>query len=173
MIDNQQTLRPALAFAMLIALGCHRQPGLSGQIMPCDGAGGQHLPFRALDLGLGAPPRAPYVTGPEGHEVVTDSAQWRSTWSRFAPSLPLPPLTFRDSIVLLVATRAYTSGQRTVRIVDVQRCPSGIVAVVTQTEGRYTQHHEGERTIAAVAMDRGLLGAASVQFVQLADHWSR
>lgn len=141
--------------------------------MPCDGNSGQHLSFHTLDLGLGAPPRAPYVTGPEGHEVVTDSAQWRSVWSRFAPSLPLPPVTFRDSIVLLVASRAYSSGQRTVRIVDVQRCPSGIVAVVTQTEGHYTQRVGRERTIAAVAMDRTLIGAAAVQFVQLGDHWSR
>ncbi|HEX7979688.1 MAG TPA: hypothetical protein VF461_13860 [Gemmatimonadaceae bacterium] len=172
-------MRPALrsilcaAAAIALALGCDRQRTLAGQIMPCDGESGQHLPFHALDLGLGSPPRAPYVTGPEGHEVVTDSAQWRDVWSRYAPSLPVPPVAFRDSVVLLVATRAYTSGQRTVRIVDVQRCPSGLVAVVTQTEGRYMQHREGERTIAAVAMDRALIGAAAVQFVQLADHWSR
>ena len=169
------TPRAALcvATATALALGCDRGRALAGQIMPCDGASGQHLPFRALDLGIGAPPRAPYVTGPEGHEIVTDSAQWRSVWSRYAPSLPVPPMTFRDSVVLLVASRAYTSSPRTVRIVDVQRCPSGIVSVVTQTEAHYTQHGEGERTIAAVAMDRTLIGAAAVQFVQLADHWSR
>jgi hypothetical protein len=162
-----------VATAAALALGCDRGRSLSGEIMPCDGGGGQHVPFHALDLGLGAPPRAPYVTGPEGHEVVTDSAQWRSVWNRFAPSLPLPLVAFRDSIVLLVASRAYTSGQRTVRIVDVQRCPSGIVAVVMQTEGHYTQRVGRERTIAAVAMDRTLIGAAAVQFVQLGDHWSR
>lgn len=168
-------LRTTLCIAAVttLALGCERGRTLSGEIMPCDGNSGQHLPFHPLDLGLGAPPRAPYVTGPEGHEVVTDSAQWRRVWTRFAPSLPLPPVTFRDSIVLLVASRAYTSGQRTVRIVDVQRCPSGIVAVVTQTEGHYTQRVGRERTIAAVAMHRTLIGAAAVQFVQLGDHWSR
>jgi hypothetical protein len=168
-------LRQTLVLALLAApvLSCDRRSMLVGELMPCDGTDGQHLPFHALDLGLGAPPRAPYVTGPEGREVVTDSAQWRSAWSRFAPSLPLPPVAFRDSIVLLVATRAYTSGQRTVRIVDLQRCPSGIVAVVTQIEGRYTQHREGDRTIAAVAVDRALIGASAVKFVQLADHWTR
>src|SRR4249919_1390804 len=81
-----------LAAMTVLALGCERRGALVGEIMPCDGASGRHLPFRALELGLGAPPRAPYVTGPEGREVVTDSAQWRSVWSRFAPSLPLPPV---------------------------------------------------------------------------------
>jgi hypothetical protein len=141
--------------------------------MPCDGASGHHLPFRALDLGIGAPPRAPYVTGPEGREVVTDSSQWRRVWNRYAPSLPVPPVAFRDSVVLLVATRAYASGPRTVRIVDVQRCPSGVVSVLTQAERRDTQHADAERTIAAVAINRALIGAASVQFVELPDHWTR
>ena len=168
-------LRTTLCFAATTALGlaCGRGRTLSGELMPCDGASGHHLPFRALDLGIGAPPRAPYVTGPEGREVVTDSAQWRSVWNRYAPSLPLPTVAFRDSIVLLVATRAYASGPRTVRIVDVQRCPSGVVTVLTQSERGDTPRAGAERTIAAVAMNRALIGAASVQFVELPDHWTR
>ena len=141
--------------------------------MPCDGASGHHLPFHAIDLGIGATPRAPYVTGPAGREVVIDSAQWRSVWSRYAPSLPLPPVAFRDTVVLLVATRAYASDRRTVRIVDVQRCKSGIVAVLMQAERRYAQNDYGDRTLAAVALDRSLIGAASVQFVDLPDDWTR
>jgi hypothetical protein len=169
------TLRATLciAAAAALALGCERRRTLVGEIMPCNGGSGQHLPFHALDLGLGPPPRAPYVTGTEGREVVTDSAQWRVVWNRVAPSLPLPPVAFADSIVLLVATRAYASSPRTVRIVDVQRCPSGVVAVMVQAERRYKQHAEGERTIAAVAMNRSLVGAAAVQFVELPDHWTR
>jgi hypothetical protein len=169
------TVRATLcvAAAAALALACDRRRALSGDIMPCDGTGGEHLPFHALDLGLGAPPRAPYVTGTAGNEVVTDSAQWRTVWNRAAPSLPLPPVAFRDSIVLFVATRAYTSGPRTVRIVDVQRCPSGIVAVVVQAERRYTPHAAADRTIAAVALERALIGAAAVQFVELPDHWTR
>jgi len=162
-----------VAAATVLTLSCSRGQTLSGDLMPCDGASGHHLPFRALDLGVGAPPRAPYVTGPEGREVVTDSVQWQSVWSRYAPSLPVPPVAFRDSVVLLVATRAYTSGPRTVRIVDVQRCPSGVVSVLTQTERRDTPRAGAERTIAAVAMNRALIGAASVQFVELPDHWTR
>src|SRR5689334_2011846 len=167
------TLRATLCITAALALGCERRRTLTGEIMPCDGNSGQHLPFHALDLGLGPPPRAPYVTGTEGREVVTDSAQWRVVWNRVAPSLPLPPVAFADSIVLLVATRAYASSPRTVRIVDVQRCPSGVVAVMVQAERRYKQHAEGERTIAAVAMNRSLVGAAAVQFVELPDHWTR
>jgi len=161
------------AAATAFTLSCSRGQTLSGELMPCDGASGRHLPFRALDLGIGAPPRAPYVTGPEGREIVTDSAQWRTVWNRYAPSLPVPPVAFRDSIVLLVATRAYTSGPRTVRIVDVQRCPSGVVAVLTQAERRDTPRNLAERTIAAVAMHRALIGAAAVQFVTLPDHWTK
>lgn len=169
------TLRTTLCVgaATGLTLSCSRGQTLSGDLMPCDGASGHHLPFRALDLGVGAPPRAPYVTGPEGREVVTDSVQWQSVWSRYAPSLPVPPVAFRDSVVLLVATRAYTSGPRTVRIVDVQRCPSGVVSVLTQTERRDTPRAGAERTIAAVAMNRALIGAASVQFVELPDRWTR
>lgn len=172
-------MRPALratwyiAAATALALGCERRRTLSGEIMPCDGGSGQRLPFHTLDLGLGAPPRVPYVTGIEGREVVTDSAQWRMVWNRVAPSLPVPPVAFADSIVLLVATRAYASSPRTVRIVDVQRCPSGVVAVMVQAERRDTQHADGERTVAAVAMGRSLIGAAAVQFVELPDHWTR
>jgi len=169
------TLRATLciAAATALAIGCERRRTLVGEIMPCNGGSGQHLPFHALDLGLGPPPRAPYVTGTDGREVVTDSAQWRMVWNRVAPSLPLPPVAFADSIVLLVATRAYASSPRTVRIVDVQRCPSGVVAVMVQAERRYTQRDDAERTIAAVAMDRSLVGAAAVQFVELPDHWTR
>jgi len=169
------TLRTTLcvAAATVLTLSCSRGQTLSRELMPCDGASGRHLPFRALDLGIGAPPRAPYVTGPEGREVVTDSVRWQSVWSRYAPSLPVPPVAFRDSVVLLVATRAYTSGPRTVRIVDVQRCPSGVVSVLTQTERRDTPRAGAERTIAAVAMNRALIGAASVQFVELPDRWTR
>jgi len=161
-----------VAATTVLALSCERRRTLVGELMPCDGASRRHLPFHALELGLGAPPRAPYVTGPEGREVVADSAQWRSVWSRFAPSLTLPPVAFRDSIVLLVATRAYESSPRTVRIVDVQRCPSGIVAVVIQTDRRRARS-QYDTTIAAVAMDRSFIGAASVQFVELPDYWTR
>ena len=42
-----------------------------------------------------------------------------------------------------------------------------------QAERRYTQNDDGDRTIAAIALDRSLIGAASVQFVDLPDHWMR
>ena len=166
------TLRRASIVAMLITFGCDRRT-LVGDLMPCNGNSGRHLPFHALDLGVGNPPRAPYVTGPEGHEIVTDSTQWRIVWSRYAPALARPPMSFRDSIVLLVASRAYASGPRTVRIVDVQRCPSGDVAVMTQAERRDLPRNGAEHTVAAVAMERGLIGTSTLHFVELPDHWTR
>jgi len=105
--------------------------------------------------------------------VVRDSAQWRSVWSSVAPSLPLPRMAFRDSIVLLVATRAYASGPRTIRFVDVQRCPSGAVAAIVQTERRDAPSDAGDSTIAAVALARAHIGDASVRFVELPDHWTK
>jgi hypothetical protein len=167
--------RAALVIAVAIALagGCGRTRTVSGELHPCDGASGSHLPFHVLDLGIGPSPRAPYVTGPAGREIVLDSTQWRRVWGRYAPSLPLPPVSFRDTVVLLVATRAYASGPRTVRILDVQRCPSGIVAVIVQAEHRNAPSDTGGRTIAAVALRHSLIGAAPVQFVELPDHWTR
>lgn len=165
--------RAALVIAVAIALagGCGRTRTVSGELYPCAGVSGSHLPFHVLDLGIGPRPRAPYVTGPAGREIVLDSAQWRRVWDRYAPSLPLPPVSFRDTVVLLVATRAYASGARTVRIVDVQRCPSGIVTAIVQTRRGSEPSDAGDRTIAAVALGRSSIGASSVQFVELPDHW--
>ena len=72
-------LRDPLAIAVVaaLALGCDRRRTLSGELMPCDGASGRHLPFRAVDLGIGTRPRVPYVTGPEGREVVIGRASCR------------------------------------------------------------------------------------------------
>ena len=170
------SLTPSVPFAAIslvvliaIASSCGRPHTVSAELLPCDGARGTHLPFRPLALGIGTRAHAPYVTGPAGREVVIDSTQWRVVWNRFAPSLPLPPVAFADTVVLLVATRAYESSPRTVRIVDVQRCPSGIVTAIVQAERRDTPSDAGDRTIAAVALDRSLIGAASVKFIDLPD----
>ncbi|MEO6876976.1 MAG: hypothetical protein ABI205_00755 [Gemmatimonadaceae bacterium] len=154
--------------ALLLATAACRAAAPTARVCAGSATASDPVPYSTVDLGRRARGGIPYIEGPAIRAVVRSDSEWTRTWRAIADSVPRPQLDFRDSIVVVVASRVFTSGPVELNIEDVYRCrgDSAIVVSVRLHEHENKQDY-GDRRLSAVELSRSAVGERFIRFIDL------
>lgn len=137
---------------------------------PCTGTkdDSDPIPFTVVDLGPAVATDIPVIKGPEGRAVVATSVEWTRVWDVLTDSIPLPTVNLRDSVVLIAATRQYSSGPIHLTFERVRLCRgrSEIVAQL-RVHAKTASNDYPARALTAIELSRQAVAGRSVRFVDL------
>ncbi len=102
--------------------------------------------------------------------MVRSESEWKRVWRELVDTLPAPAVNFRDSVVVIAATREFTNGPYRIEYVDIRQCGGdGDVLVLLRLHGGSPRQDYGDRSIRAVELARSAMGDHVVRFVDLPD----
>lgn len=136
----------------------------------CDGTPDRWTSVEYADVDLGARVHGGlgYIPGPATVAAIRSQEEWTRVWKRIADTVQTPRVDLRHSVMLVLATKEFTSGPEKLEVMRVRLCRDENTAAV-EYRVRYSamQDDYGDRAIRAIAVPRSVLGDAKVRFVKL------
>jgi hypothetical protein len=136
----------------------------------CDGTPDRwtSVDYTDVDLGPNVHGGLGYIPGPSTVATIRSQEEWTRVWKRIADTVPTPRVSLRNSVVIVLATKEFTSGPEKLDVVRLRLCRDDETASV-EYRLRYSamQDDYGDRAIRAIAIPRSVLGKARVHFVKL------